>query len=57
MEGWHFGAVCMVIDAMIVSSAFAVLGLQRGFWSLVAALMMNGVVLVWHRPDRYRSEV
>jgi uncharacterized membrane-anchored protein YitT (DUF2179 family) len=57
MEGWHFGAVCMVIDAVIVSSAFAVLGLQRGFWSLVAALMMNGMVLVWHRPDRYRSEV
>lgn len=56
-KGWHFGAVCMVIDAVIVSSAFAVLGLQRGFWSLVAALMMNGVVLVWHRPDRYRSEV
>lgn len=56
-KGWHFGAICMAIDAVIVSSAFAVLGFERGFWSLVAALVMNGVVLVWHRPDRYRSEV
>jgi len=57
LKGWHFGAVCMVFDAGIVSGAFAVLGAERGFWSLVAALVMNGVVLVWHRPDRYRSEV
>jgi uncharacterized membrane-anchored protein YitT (DUF2179 family) len=54
-RGWNFGAVCMIIDAMIVSSAFAVLGWQRGLWSLVAALSMNAVVLVWHRPDRYRA--
>lgn len=55
-QGWRFGAICMAIDAVIVGSAFAVLGWQRGFWSLVAALMMNGMVLVWHRPDRYRAE-
>jgi uncharacterized membrane-anchored protein YitT (DUF2179 family) len=55
-QGWKFGAICMVIDAIIVGSAFAVLGWQRGFWSLVAALVMNGMVLVWHRPDRYRAE-
>jgi len=55
-KGWRFGAICMVIDAFIVGSAFAVLGWNRGFWSLVAALVMNAVVLVWHRPDRYRAE-
>jgi len=55
-KGWRFGAICMVIDAIIVACAFAALGWQRGFWSLVAALVMNAVVLVWHRPDRYRAE-
>jgi len=39
-----------------LASACAALGWQRGFWSLVAALVMNAVVLVWHRPDRYRAE-
>ena len=55
-KGWRFGAICMVIDAGVVGSAFAVLGWERGFWSLIAALVMNAVVLVWHRPDRYRAE-
>lgn len=51
--GWRFGAVCMAADAVIVASGFASLGAERGFYSLMTALMMNVVVLVWHRPDRY----
>jgi uncharacterized membrane-anchored protein YitT (DUF2179 family) len=52
-KGWRFGAICMVIDAAIVACGFAILGAERGFWSMIAALTMNAVVLVWHRPDRY----
>lgn len=52
-RGWNFGLICMTIDAVIVTSAFGILGIERGFWSMVAALTMNVVVLVWHRPDRY----
>jgi len=55
-SGWHFGAICMATDAVIVAAAFITLGLERGFWSLVAALATNAMVLVWHRPDRYRVE-
>jgi uncharacterized membrane-anchored protein YitT (DUF2179 family) len=56
LKGWNFGAICMATDAMIVTVAFAVLGADRGIWSLVAALSMNAVVFVWHRPDRYLAE-
>lgn len=55
-RGWNFGAICMTIDAVIVTVAFVVLGADRGIWSLVAALSMNAVVLVWHRPDRYLAQ-
>jgi uncharacterized membrane-anchored protein YitT (DUF2179 family) len=55
-RGWNFGAICMAFDAVIVGSAFAVLGVERGFWSLVCALATNAVVLIWHRPDRYLVE-
>lgn len=55
-RGWNFGLVCMVTDAVIVGASFGVLGVERGCWSLVAALTMNAVVLVWHRPDRYIAE-
>lgn len=55
-KGWNFGAICMSFDAVIVTVAFAVLGADRGIWSLVAALAMNAVVFVWHRPDRYLAE-
>ncbi len=56
LKGWNFGAICMGFDAMIVAVAFIVLGPDRGIWSLVAALSMNAVVLVWHRPDRYLAD-
>lgn len=55
-RGWSFGAVCMGIDAVILSIGFVSLGLDRGFWSLVSAIATNAVVLVWHRPDRYVVE-
>jgi len=54
--GWRFGAICMAFDAVILVIAFAALGLERGFWSLVAAFASNVMVLVWHRPDRYLAE-
>jgi uncharacterized membrane-anchored protein YitT (DUF2179 family) len=55
-SGWNFGKICMAIDAVIVTAAFVTLGLERGFWSLVAALATNAMVLVWHRPDRYIAQ-
>jgi uncharacterized membrane-anchored protein YitT (DUF2179 family) len=54
--GWHFGAICMATDAVIVGAAFITLGLGRGFWSMIAALATNAMVLVWHRPDRYIAQ-
>jgi len=55
-SGWTCGKFCMAIDAVIVTAAFVTLGLERGFWSLVAALATNAMVLVWHRPDRYIAQ-
>lgn len=55
-RGWNFGAICMGTDAVIVAVGFAVLGADRGIWSLVSALATNAVILVWHRPDRYLAD-
>lgn len=54
--GWSFGAIAMGCDAVIVLIAFAGLGFERGFWSLVSAFAANAMVLVWHRPDRYLAD-
>ncbi|EGD57370.1 protein of hypothetical protein function DUF161 [Novosphingobium nitrogenifigens DSM 19370] len=54
--GWHFGAISMGCDAVIVGIGFLALGLERGFWSFVAAFATNAIVLVWHRPDRYLAD-
>lgn len=38
--------------AVLLLSAFA-LSLDRFLWSAAGMVVMNGIMIVWHRPDRY----
>ncbi|WP_431275080.1 YitT family protein [Variovorax ureilyticus] len=49
-RGWSAGTVQMMCDAAIVAAAFALVEPSRVAYSIVAAVMVN-LVLVWnHRP-------
>ena len=52
--GWSVGGVQMVFDGLILAGAFATLDPRRVAWSLVGALVLNAVLMINHRPDRYR---
>ncbi len=51
--GWRAGKVQMVLDCCIVLLALAVVEPSRVGWSVVAAVAMNLVLAVNHKPGRY----
>lgn len=51
--GWRAGRVQMAVDAVILASAFALLDSERALWSVAAAVVLNQVVTMNHRPGRY----
>jgi len=53
--GWSVGAVQMAVDALILAAAFVLLDPVRVAWSLLGALVVNAVLILNHRPDRYRT--
>ena len=53
--GWSVGGVQMAVDALILAAAFALLDPKRVAWSLLGALVVNAVLILNHRPDRYRT--
>ena len=53
--GWSVGGVQMAVDGLILAAAFALLDPVRVAWSLVGALVVNAVLILNHRPDRYRT--
>jgi len=51
--GWRAGRVQMVLDCTILISAFVMLEPEQALWSVAAALVLNQVLSMNHRPGRY----
>lgn len=51
--GWRAGYVQMTLDCLVLLSAFFIVNLERALWSVVAALTLNQVLSMNHRPGRY----
>lgn len=51
--GWRAGRVQMVLDCTILISAFVMLETSRALWSVLAAVVLNQVLSMNHRPGRY----
>ena len=51
--GWRAGRVQMAVDCLILISAFVLLDLERALWSVLAAVVLNQVLSMNHRPGRY----
>ena len=52
-RGWNAGRTQMAIDGGILLMSIATLSLGQLAWSALSAVSVSGVILVWHRPDRY----
>lgn len=51
--GWRAGYVQMAFDCLILISAFFIVDVERALWSILAALTLNQVLSMNHRPGRY----
>ena len=51
--GWRAGYVQMALDCLILLSAFFIVDVERALWSILAALTLNQVLSMNHRPGRY----
>lgn len=51
--GWRAGYVQMGLDCLILLSAFFIVDVERALWSILAALTLNQVLSMNHRPGRY----
>lgn len=54
-HAWRAGAVQMAVDAAIVLLALWTVAPERVAWSVVAAITMNLVLALNHRPGRYQG--
>jgi uncharacterized membrane-anchored protein YitT (DUF2179 family) len=52
-RGWRAGTVQMVCDGAILVTAFGVVAPTKILWSLLGAAVLNLVIGVNHRTDRY----
>lgn len=52
-RGWRAGKVQMVVDCLIVASAFFVVAPMQVVYSLLGAVALNLILAVNHRPGRY----
>lgn len=53
--GWRAGYVQMGLDGLILLSAFFIVDVERALWSILAAITLNQVLSMNHRPGRYGS--
>jgi len=53
--GWRAGYVQMAFDCVVLMSAFFIVDVERALWSIVAALTLNQVLSMNHRPGRYNG--
>ncbi|ESQ80547.1 YitT family protein [Asticcacaulis sp. YBE204] len=52
-RGINAGKTQLVIDALIVGSSFFVLSGEQLLYSILSAAAMSGVMMSWHKPERY----
>lgn len=52
-RGWNAGRTQMALDACVLAVSALVVPWDRLGWSILSAVAINGVMLVWHRPGRY----
>jgi uncharacterized membrane-anchored protein YitT (DUF2179 family) len=52
-RGWRAGYVQLVVDVLIVLAAFATLPVPMVLLSVVGAVILNMIIAMNHRPDRY----
>lgn len=53
--GWSAGKVQLALDALIISAASLWVTWDRVAMSVLAAVMVNVVLAINHRPDRYQA--
>ena len=53
--GWRAGYVQMTFDCLVLISAFFIVDTERALWSILAALTLNQVLSMNHRPGRYAA--
>lgn len=51
--GWRAGYVQMLLDGAVLLSAFWIVDLAQALWSILAALTLNLLLSMNHRPGRY----
>ena len=54
--GWRAGRVQMGLDVVILLSGFWIVDIERAAWSVLAALTLNQVLAMNHRPGRYGGQ-
>lgn len=52
-RGWNAGRTQMAMDACVLAVSAFVVAWDKLGWSILSAVAINGVMLVWHRPGRY----
>jgi uncharacterized membrane-anchored protein YitT (DUF2179 family) len=52
-RGWNAGRTQMALDACVLAISAFVVPWDKLGWSILSAVAINGVMLVWHRPGRY----
>lgn len=52
-RGWRAGHVQMAFDLVIVAAAMLTVPMDRVLWSILAVVVLNGVIATNHRPGRY----
>jgi len=54
-RGWRAGHVQMAVDLLVLAGALVSTDAVRVAWSVLGALVMNGVLAINHRPGRYMA--
>ncbi|QJU58742.1 YitT family protein [Sphingomonas sp. AP4-R1] len=52
-RGLNAGRTQMTLDACVLAASAFVVPWDRLGWSIVSAVALNGIMIVWHRPGRY----
>ena len=52
-RGWNVGRLGLVFDALILAVAATEIAPAKLGWSLLSVAAINGILIAYHRPERY----
>ena len=52
-RGWNVGRLGLLFDALILAVAATEIPLAKLGWSLLSVVAINGILIAYHRPERY----